>query len=244
MHLRYASFLTMLTLSACGDDASTTTTPDTTTPDVATEVEDDTTSTCDTPRTCTPGLTGGSGDPIVYTSASCWVVRIDDHQVIATDPTTRNKYEAWGASDPATVAGGTAHENINGKHVKDFLGTRRTVLFDDVVLTFTTAATGGVDHVSLYDATHGWQIDNLTNTVISTTTDATATATAEAAQADGETGRLMNNPGCVMRFDNVWQQDADGGAKVEETTPIGETGGVENPTQVRDYYDDPRLGHT
>ncbi len=67
--------------------------------------------------------TGGDGTPILYVTTGGYLVQIDGHRISFQDPIARNKVEHWG--DP--------HENLNGKHIKDWAGadgwdgTRRTI---------------------------------------------------------------------------------------------------------------------
>ena len=159
-----------------------------------------------------------------------------------TDPLVFNKVEHWG--DP--------HENLNGKHIKDWGGEpawdgsrRSLVLGDGSKLTMEAlGAQGVVLHTSIYDGDENLQVDNCRNLVVHRAVDATDTALRDAAQHDGETATFSTDAGtAVATYANAYNEDAAFDV-VTFDVPLGETGGYANPNQVNDYYDDPRLGHT
>lgn len=193
---------------------------------------------------CTPVLGGGGGAPITYVTASCWTLSIDHDTLQVRDPAQMNKYEVWGAG----LESGTPHENLNGKHIKDFFGHRRTVSFGGVTLTMSSAPDEGVLTATLYDGARSYRVDTATNTVVATTEDAATTAALEAGEADGETALLTVDEGDALRFENLYEQGEDEAEgpldKVDAPQLLGETGGAASPTQVRDYYDDERYGST
>jgi hypothetical protein len=179
-------------------------------------------------------------DPMVFTTSGCWTVTIDHTTITFTGPSGLNRVETWG--DP--------HENLNGKHIKDWLTRRRTILLPGgaIVTMRATGKQGVVDLVNVYDGPHAREIDNATHTVTSQTDDPLETAALEAAEHDGETARITELSDDRVSFDNEYTQEADEDGlpldKVPTPARLGETGGTANPNNVNDFYDDPRLGHT
>ena len=185
---------------------------------------------------------GTAGLPIRYVTKDGFTIRIDLHRMSVQDPLERNKVEHWG--DP--------HENLNGKHIKDWAGmagwdgTRRTILLDGGAKVTMEAihAQGVMLLTSIYDGQHSLLIDNSTNTILYYGTDAADTATRDAAQYDGETARFtVDTSTGVALYDNIYNEDANFN-KVLFDVKLGETGGCANPYQVQDFFDDPRLPHT
>lgn len=185
---------------------------------------------------------GGNGQPIQWDSSGGYTLKIDLHTVTITDPLGRNTVQHWG--DP--------HENLNGKHIKDWGGAaawdgaRRTILLGDgskVTMT-STAAHGVVLETSIYDGAQELHIVNSTNTVRYHGIDPVGTRCRETRQHDGETASFSTDNGSgVATYRNVYNEDA-GFHRIEGETPLGTTGGFANPNQVNDLFDDPRLGHT
>lgn len=165
-----------------------------------------------------------------------YTVRIDRHQIIVTDPIGTNKVEYWG--DP--------HENLNGKHIKDWETDRRTLLLGDGT-RITLHAQGPqqvVEHTSIYDGQNNLQVDNTNNFVVHASTSLADTLCREREQHDGETARFVTDAATgIARYDNLHIEDDDF-VITPTNVPLGTSGGYTNPTQVNDYYDDPRLGHT
>lgn len=181
-------------------------------------------------------LTGGAGLPLQFVTHGNYTIKLDRHTITVTDPIGRNTVQHWG--DP--------HENLNGKHIKDWNGAQRTLLLDDDTrITLEAAGPHGlVVLTSIYDGRHNVQIDNATNTVVHASTSLADTVCRERIQHDGETSRFSTDAQTgIAVYRQIYIEDA-----AFQTTPdsqmLGTTGGFENPTQVNDYYDDPRLGHT
>ena len=149
---------------------------------------------------------------------------------------------------------GDPHENLNGKHIKDWLGSRRTLLLDDG--TKITMHADGPHHVvhttQIYDGEQSHEIGNIGNLVRHSCVNAQVAATRDAEEADGETAHLANlrGPAHVSGYlyvENVYTEEvgAEGiDEPVFEVEPLGETGDDANPRQVNDLYDDERLAHT
>lgn len=183
-----------------------------------------------------------AGVPIRYTTAAGFIVQIDKHRIWIQDPWGMNKVEHWG--DP--------HENLNGKHIKDWGGvagwdgSRRTILIDGGAKVTMEAAgpQGVVLHTSIYGGQQNLQIDNSMNTIPHHGIDAADIAARDATQADGETARFTVDPATAAGlYDNVSNEDS-GFNVVPFDVPLGETGGCANPNHVKDFFDDPRMPHT
>jgi hypothetical protein len=183
-----------------------------------------------------------------YTSRSgWWKVKVDRHTITVTRSITggyQHKWEVWG--DP--------HENLNGKHIGDWHGTRRTLLLDDGTRVTMDAAgpQGVVLLTSIFDGAQSHEIGNADDELLHSCVHAATTAERDAAQRDGNTAYLavVRSPASVaggMLVEEIYSEDAGDGDAVRAWEPmvLGETGESDiNPNQVRDYYDDPRLGHT
>lgn len=180
--------------------------------------------------------------PIVFVTAAGFVVQVNLHTVSIQGPLNMNSVQHWG--DP--------HENLNGKHIKDWGGmdgwddSHRTILLDGgaKVTMESTGAHGVVLLTSIYDGPQNVQIDNSTNTLLHHSMDPADTVAREAAQHDGETARFrVDTSTGVAWYDNIHNEDANFNV-VPIPAPLGSTGGCANPHRVNDYFDDPRLPHT
>ncbi|ANB19587.1 hypothetical protein [Dokdonella koreensis] len=185
---------------------------------------------------------GGAGSPMAYVTRAGYTIKIDHHTITVTDPFGFNTVEHWG--DP--------HENLNGKHIKDWGGepewdgSRRSVLLDGgAKLTMHAVGPQGlVLETAIYDGDRNLRFANTTNTVVHHGQDAADTAARDAAEYDGETASFATDPLTVIAiYRNVYNEDP-AFQRVEGERMLGSTGGCANPNQVNDYYDDPRLGHT
>lgn len=177
---------------------------------------------------------GGAGTPILFSTASGYLVKVDRHTITLQDPYAMNAVQSWG--DP--------HENLNGKHVKDWGGlagwddARRTIVLNGgtKVTMDAAGATGVVLYTSIYDGDQNVQIENTTNIILHHGTDAADTNAREAAQYDGETGSFTTDAQSgVAHFDNVHNEDSNFVVS-QSTVPIGSTGGCASPGQVNDYF--------
>lgn len=185
---------------------------------------------------------GGTGTPILYATRGGYRVAIDQHTITITDAAGQNTVQHWG--DP--------HENLNGKHIKDWGGAegwehdRRTlVLGDDTKITLHAAGPQGIVlATSIYDGNRNVQIDNVSNTISHHGIDPLDTQARDAAQHDGESALFETDAATfVATYRNFYNEDADFVITTIDQV-LGTTGGCANPAQVNDYFDDPRLGHT
>lgn len=184
----------------------------------------------------------GVGQPLEYVTLGGYTIKIDRHTITITDALGTNTVQHWG--DP--------HENLNGKHIKDWGGevewdgSRRSLLLGDgALVTMEAAGPHGVTlHTSIYDGAQNLQVDNCRNALEHHGIDVLDTELREAYQHDGETAVFMTDaPSGVAVYSNAYDENA-AFEIVESDVPLGQTGGFANPNQVNDYYDDPRLGHT
>ncbi len=184
---------------------------------------------------------GGAGSPMMYLTREGYTIKIDLHTITVTDPQGHNTVEHWG--DP--------HENLNGKHIKDWGGepewdgSRRSILVGGAKLTMHAAGPQGVVlETAIYDGDRNLRFTNTTNTVVHFIHDAADTAARDAAEYDGETAAFETDPVALTAiYRNVYNEDP-AFLRVEGERMLGTTGGCANPNQVNDLYDDPRLGHT
>lgn len=182
----------------------------------------------------------------IYMTNGNWRVDIVGWTITIRDPDGRVKIENWG-STPATQLGPGAamgHENLNGKHIKDWLTQRRTNLLPDGTVITLDGVGPTTGRVSIYDVD---QTHRLANTVGEATLvwSCAHPMFGEAEEADGETSRLRDD-GTGWVWEMVHDQagpDGTPGPKVPNNQPLARTV-FDNPNQVNDYYDDPRLGHT
>lgn len=174
--------------------------------------------------------------PFTYTSATGWTITVDLSTITIISSDGKASSQHWGAP---------VHENFNGKHMKDWLGTSRTVILpgNAMITMKTNTPTGVVAAVSIYDVDQTHKINTLTNTVITSTSQVRV---GEVAEPDGETMNFIHIGGGRYYMENIYTQNStgDGTDAVQEEIPIGNSGGDANPNQLNDYYNDPRLAHT
>jgi hypothetical protein len=135
------------------------------------------------------------------------------------------------------------HENLNGKHIKDRLGNNRSVVFPDGTKITLEAAgeAGALQAVSIYDGAESHRINATCVTLEYSALDAAAAQAMDDAQPDGETSTFIISPTGLI-FKHIYIETTPGN-KVPSSQKLGELY-LNNPNQVTDYYDDPRLGHT
>ncbi len=201
---------------------------------------------CVADATARGGLTRAADSSLVYTTRSgLWRVTIDQSMVtiarVGAPATAKMDFDI--------------REFLNGKHIKNFDGTVRTVLLPDgsKITMESDAATVTIKATSIYDAGQSHEIGNAGNVVRHSCVNATVATQRDTAQADGETAVLWNPrapaaaAGNLLYMDIYVEQTGTGGVVSRTYNPyyLGETGDpVTNPTQVIDFYDDPRLAAT
>lgn len=205
---------------------------------------------CDEEPRLRGDLTQQDSGRFEYTSRSGrWSIIIDQHTVTLTrhiGTELQARWQVWG--DP--------HENLNGKHIKDWEGSRRTLLLDDgTKVTLHADGPQRVVHTtSIYDGPQSHEIGNAGNQLRHSCVHAETAARRDAEEADGETAHLviLRSPASVaggLFTENIYTEpeEPEEGEAVRMWNPalLGETGEMDiNPNRVNDYYDDPRLGHT
>lgn len=174
-------------------------------------------------------------------TAGGWTIHMQATTFTLTDPSGKHTWQAWGD--------GNVHENLNGKHLKDWFSTTRTILIPgDGMITMTSAfnttlGSNTIKTISIYDADQSHRLDMHLGTVLMSEL---RTRLGEAAEPDGETCRFWDT-GNGSYLENIYTQEAqdNNGQPLPQThVPLGTTGGPANPTQVNDLIDDPRLLHT
>lgn len=154
------------------------------------------------------------------------------------------KIELWGGLEVDGVPKLSAnHENLNGKHIKDRLGARRTIIFPDGA-KITMVAEGlylQLLSVSIYDGAESHRINPVCGKLIHSSLDISVAEQMDNAEEDGEAGGFEFTSTGLLFF-NQYQEDA-AGVKVENRYNLGEIF-RDLPNAVQDHYDDPRLGHT
>jgi hypothetical protein len=192
--------------------------------------------------------TTAAGSFVYKTNGGGTITITEQNSIVIThDNYPGFKLEYWG---DAGVAGhplnSANHENLNGKHIKDRVGSRRTIIFPDGTKITTVAAgeVGAPISISIYEGAQAHHINancNYLNVVEYSAVKDCMTKQLDDAEADGETATFEFVPTGLL-YVNIYTEVTPGN-KVMNRVPLGE---IErnNPTLVRDYYDDLRLGHT
>lgn len=146
---------------------------------------------------------------------------------------------------------GDPHEKFQGKHIKDWLGRRRTLLLPDGVKVTMHAAgpTGVTETTSIYDGAQSHEIDNFTNQARHSCVDAAMAQERDAKEHDGETAvlgvlRSKHSERGAAYIANIYHEgaDTDGGPHVLRFIPgsLGLSGeGDVNPNEVNKLWKDP-----
>ncbi len=189
------------------------------------------------------------GDTFVFTAADGYKILYIRSEITIVTPDSTAKVAFWGGETAGLL--GAFHENLNGKHIKDRFGSRRSILLPSgALITMTAEGTyGDLIRISIYEDDQSHSFDPVAFTLTHSCAGHVPTAVArEEAEADGETATFTMKPDGVAIFANEYTQDASATGepleKVFEVQMLGETGGYANPNNVSDYYDDPRWGHT
>jgi hypothetical protein len=195
-------------------------------------------STVPTGRLTRPAPNG----PYLYTTTTGWKVELTTTWILTmTEPEARAKVEWWGTPNNGVAM---SQESLNGKVIKWWNGSRRSMeLPGNVLITVQAGGTPASGHVSIYDGNESHRIELPSFNVVRSCAIARFE---EELEHDGEASRLSND-GNGFVYDGIYTQGAAGdGAplpKVLQIIPLGRTN-FAVPSQVIDYFDDPRLGHT
>ena len=134
---------------------------------------------------------------------------------------------------------GYSHENLNGKHIKDWEGVRRSLIFPDgaKVTMIANGRNQVYQSVTIYDGNQCHHINascNATyNTLEYSSANSAFTKRLDDAEADGETGTFEITATGLL-FNNIYNEMTPG-QKVEKRVPLGELF-KDEPGRVADYY--------
>lgn len=180
------------------------------------------------------------------TGGSKVVIDMTSNIILTTSLYEGFKIEFWGDYSSTTGEGYAGnHENLNGKHIKDRKGLRRSVMMPDgLKITLVSKGPGFEDvleSISIIDGNSAHYINMICGKLNYSGNSAALAEQLDNREADGETSTIeMSSTGLL--WVNIYQEDAPG-VRMANREELGELNRA-NPTQVRDYYDDPRLGHT
>lgn len=179
-----------------------------------------------------------------YVTHGGWKIIIVAATITIGDPTGYNAIQNWGQVNNTWHA----HENFNGKHVKNFKGAQRThILSDSSKITINGRLTAQTSQVSIYDndQTHRFIIRH-TNNTYELVWSCALPMFGDAEEHDGETSSLFYDDEGLLWY-NIYQEDADTNGlpkpRQHGNEPLARMF-FDNPNQVNDYYDDPTLGYT
>ncbi len=155
------------------------------------------------------------------------------------------KLEFWGSVSPrpGDTLMGVNHENLNGKHIKDRKGTNRTLLFPDG--TKLTMRSLGWDtlmvSLTIIENDQAHHFNGHCNKINYSQVSGVLAQQLDEVVADGETCTFEISATGLL-FVNIYQEDSHGN-KISNRVVLGELERA-SPSLVRDFYDDPRFGHT
>lgn len=142
--------------------------------------------------------------------------------------------DLWGSVAAATPAS-YYHENLNGKHVKDRVDVRRTIIFPDgaKITFYTNELKGPVISVTIYDGEEVHHINPSCNKIEYSTTHSSFANELDEEEPDGEAGAFEFTSTGLL-FVNLYGEYTPG-VKVMNRVLIGELFRA-NPTKVNDYW--------
>jgi len=141
--------------------------------------------------------------------------------------------EFWGSVPQGAAS--YNHENLNGKHVKDRVGNRRTVVFPDgaKITWYVREALGPAVSITIYDGDQVHHINPACNTLEYSTDNPVVAKRLDDLEADGETC-TFEITATGLRFKNIYTEEMAGN-KVMDAVLIAELF-KDNPTRVNDYW--------
>jgi hypothetical protein len=154
------------------------------------------------------------------------------------------KIELWGDTLVNGVKKTSAnHESLNGKHIKDRFGSRRTIIFPDgaKITLVADGEYGPLRSISIYDGAESHRINPACNVLVKSATNATMAKQLDDEEVDGETASFEITATGLLYF-HLYKEETPGN-KAGPRFNLGELF-LNKPNQVNDYYDDPRLGAT
>jgi len=181
------------------------------------------------------------GGPFTFITNSGGVIYVDlsdNHQISFTHEDYENfEIDLWGnVFDNGNTYLSANHESLNGKHLKDRLGNRRTIVFPDGA-KITMHASGVEDPlvlVCIYDGAESHGINASYNMLVHSSTDLAIATDLDNTEADGEAGGFEFSETGLIFFNN-YTEDIPG----EVVTDYYLLGELEwaNPNLVTDYYE-------
>jgi len=189
---------------------------------------------------------GANGPIFHFTSRNSAKIDIDFTNGITLRSTEYSNFslEYWGDLEVNGVRKTSAnHENLNGKHLKDRFGSRRTIIFPDGT-KITFVAEGEYQRllfVSIYDGPDIVHINALCEKVEYSNSNFEIATALDNLEADGETATFeITATGLI--YSNIYVENVPG-EKISNIYPLGSLL-LANPNQVNDLFDDPRIAHT
>lgn len=164
--------------------------------------------------------------------------------VIMHDDYPGFKIGLWGGSN---VNGETKLfaqlESLNAKHIKNRLGSRRTIIFPGgaKITMVSEGEEGSLISISIYDGAESHQINYGCKALVNSSTSLAVAQQFDNAEADGETSKFEISATGLL-WSNIYTEDVPGN-KVNQIIKLAELF-RNDPMLITDYYDDPRIGHT
>ena len=190
--------------------------------------------------TCTPvaftgNLSQSSTDNIItYITRGGGKIKIDGYTFFYS-----HKYFA----DFNIVFRGFEHEDFNGKHIKDFLGNRRSLIFPDgAKITIVNAELNkSIKSFSIVDGEEYHHYNFTCNKLEFSSVKSPYAEGLDYEEVDGETATFEITETEILYY-NIYTENRPG-IKIENKIPLARLF-KDNPIQVYDLYDDPRLKNT
>ncbi|MGC4233938.1 MAG: hypothetical protein QM594_13245 [Niabella sp.] len=150
-------------------------------------------------------------------------------------------YQLWGTA--TNVSNAAQHENLNGKHIKDRIGNNRTAITPDgtKITLVSTSPEASVTALTIYSSGSVHHFNVSCRKLEYSTLNLQIASRLDELQADGETS-IFDDTETIVFFYNIYNEETPGN-KVHQRVDLGFLP-KNNPKQVNDLYDDPRLAHT
>lgn len=182
--------------------------------------------------------------PFVYKTADGWTITIqlNNHIKIEHDIIKHYSLELWGVVESGALSGN--HENLNGKHLKDRLTNKRSIILPGgakITIHVKDIYFSELTIVSIYEGDQAHHINAVCGVLEYSGSDTAIAKKLDDQQADGETAAFeLTDNGLLLV--NIYNEDNPGN-KITERVLLG---GLEKnrPNLINDYFDDPRIGHT
>ncbi|MCD8540689.1 MAG: hypothetical protein LRY55_13665 [Leadbetterella sp.] len=169
------------------------------------------------------------------------IIRAQTYLQVSITYKDSSTYELWGGDN----AHAAQHENFNGKHIKDRIGNNRTIILPDgTKITLVSAGpTASVTALTIYSGGSMHHLNISCNKLEYSATDNPDVAQRmDELQADGETSLMEETPDEIWLY-NIYNEDTPCN-RVYQRVNLASRPTKDNPKQVNDWYDDPRIGNT